>query len=80
MSSPVSGGIIALTKESSLLFYIGLVDVMAVSKQFGVNTYDYLEGYLAVAALYLVLTIPLSLLARRLERRMGSGRTLEAHL
>ena len=80
MIPPLTGELIALTKESSLLFYIGLVELMAVGRQVGVDTYDYLESYLVVAGLYLCLTIPLSLLARRLERKLGSGRALESHL
>ena len=53
---------------------------MAVGRQEGVDSFDYLESYIAVAGLYLCLTVPLSLLARRLERRLGSGRALESHL
>jgi len=80
MIPPLTGELIALTKESSLLFLIGIVELMAVGRQVGVDTYDYLEAYIVVAGLYLCLTIPLSLLARRLERRLGSGRGLESHL
>ena len=80
MIPPLTGELIALTKESSLLFFIGLTELMAAGRQFGVDTYDYLESYLVVAGLYLCLTIPLSLLARRLERNLGSGRGLESHL
>jgi polar amino acid transport system permease protein len=80
MIPPLTGELIALTKESSLLFFIGLVELMAVGRQVGVDTFDFLESYLVVAALYLCLTVPLSLLARRLERHLGSGRVLEAHL
>jgi len=80
MIPPLTGELIALTKESSLLFFIGLVELMAVGRQVGVDTFDYLESYLVVAGLYLCLTVPLSLLARRLERRLGSGRALESHL
>jgi polar amino acid transport system permease protein len=80
MIPPLTGEAIALTKESSLLFFIGLVELMAVGRQVGVDTYDYLESYLVVAGMYLCLTVPLSLLARRLERKLGSGRRLESHL
>jgi len=80
MIPPLTGELIALTKESSLLFYIGLTELMAVGRQVGVDTYDYLESYLVVAGLYLCLTVPLSLLARRLERRLVAGRGVESHL
>ncbi|MHC4955221.1 MAG: amino acid ABC transporter permease [Planctomycetota bacterium] len=80
MIPPLTGELIALTKESSLLFFIGLTELMAVGRQFGVDTYDYLEAYLVVAGLYLFLTVPLSMLARGLERRLGTSRGLEGHL
>jgi len=70
MIPPLTGELIALTKESSLLFAIGVVEMMAAAKQVGANTYRNFEAFLVVAAMYLTLTIPLSLLARRLERRL----------
>ena len=80
MIPPLTGELIALTKESSLLFFIGIVELMAVGRQVGVDTYDYLESYLIAAGLYLCLTVPLSILARRLERRLGAGLSRESHL
>jgi len=70
MIPPLTGELIALTKESSLLFAIGLVEMTAAARQVGADTYKYLEASLVVAAMYLTLTVPLSLLARRLERRL----------
>ncbi len=70
MIPPLTGELIALTKESSLLFTIGLVEMTAVARQVGADTYKYLEASLVVAAMYLTLTVPLSLLARQLERRL----------
>ena len=73
MIPPLTGEFIALTKESSLLFAIGVLEMMSAARQVGADTYRNFEAYLVVAALYLCLTVPLSLLARRLERRLGSG-------
>jgi polar amino acid transport system permease protein len=71
MIPPLTGELIALTKESSLLWAIGIVEVLAAAKQAGAHSYAYLEAFLLAAAFYLALTIPLSLLSRRLERRLG---------
>ncbi len=71
MVPPLTGELIALTKESSLLFFIGLAEMMAAARQVGADTYRMFEAFLVVACLYLTITIPLSLLARRLERRLA---------
>lgn len=70
MIPPLTGELIALTKESSLLFSIGLVEMTAAARQVGADTYKYLEASIVVAGMYLTLTVPLSLLARKLERRL----------
>ncbi len=80
MIPPLTGELIALTKESSLLFYIGVVELMSVSRQTGIRTYATFEAYLVVALFYLCVTFPLSLLARRLERRLGQAAPLPEHL
>ncbi|MGQ0614940.1 MAG: amino acid ABC transporter permease [Planctomycetaceae bacterium] len=78
MIPPLTGELIALVKESSLLFAIGVTEMMFAARQIASKTYKSFEPYLVVAAMYLTITIPLSLLARRLERRLGrSTRTLE---
>ncbi len=78
MIPPLTGELIALVKESSLLFAIGVTEMMFAARQIASKTYKSFEPYLLVAAMYLTITIPLSLLARRLERRLGrSSRTLE---
>jgi polar amino acid transport system permease protein len=80
MIPPLTGELIALTKESSLLFAIGVVEMMAVARQVGADTYKNFEAFLVVAAMYLTLTVPLSLLARRLERRLKRSERTGVHL
>ena len=80
MIPPLTGELIALTKESSLLFAIGVVEMMAAAKQVGANTYRNFEAFLVVAGMYLTLTIPLSLVARRLERRLKRSERVGVHL
>jgi len=73
MIPPLTGELIALTKESSLLYAIGVIELTYVAEQVGLKTTGGFEAYLAAAAIYLAVTIPLSLLARRLERRLGKS-------
>ena len=58
---------VTLIKDSSLVSAIGLAE-LALAARTVAGTYSrYWEPYLAISAIYLVLTLTLSLLARRLE-------------
>ncbi len=80
MIPPLTSELIALTKESSLLYAIGVIELTYIAEQVGLRTTGGFEAYLAAAALYLAVTIPLSLLARRLERRLGKSARGGVHL
>ena len=80
MIPPLTSELIALTKESSLLFYIGFAELMFSARQAGASTTRTFEAFLVVALFYLSVTIPLSLLSRRLEHRLGRSAPLGAHL
>jgi polar amino acid transport system permease protein len=58
---------ITLIKDSSLVSAIGLAELALAARTVAGAFSRYWEPYLAVSALYLVLTLTLSLLARRLE-------------
>ena len=73
MIPPLTGELLALTKESSLLFTIGVLELNAAARTAGANTYKQFEAMLVVACVYLTITIPLSMLARWLERRLAKG-------
>ncbi len=66
---PLAGQFVSLVKDSSLLSVIGIGEFAQNAQQFNALTYATLEGYLPLAAGYLVLTLPISLWARRLERK-----------
>ncbi len=80
MIPPLTSELIALTKETSLLWVIGVFEVTAAAKGAGAHTYAYLEAFLVAAGMYLLVTIPLSFLARNLERRLGYEATMGVHL
>lgn len=59
---------VALIKESSLVAYIGVMDLMRAAEQITVMSFRYFEPYLVVAAIYYILVLGLSSLANKLER------------
>jgi polar amino acid transport system substrate-binding protein len=67
---PVTNDFIALFKDTSIC---SVITVVELSKRYSIlvnNTNAYLELALVTALLYLMMSYPLSLLARRLERKM----------
>ena len=71
MVPPLTGEAVSLVKESSLLSIISVGELTFHAKNLGAVTYDYFAAYLPLALLYLSITLPLSWLTRRLERRLG---------
>lgn len=66
---PMAGQFVSLIKDSSLLSVIGIAEFTLSAQQVNALTYSTLESYLPLALGYLVLTLPLSIWARALERR-----------
>ncbi len=66
---PLVGQLVSLIKDSSLLSIISVNEFTQSAQQVTSITYSSLETYLPLAAGYLVLTIPISLWSRWLERR-----------
>jgi polar amino acid transport system permease protein len=67
---PLAGQFASLIKDSSLLSIIGIGEFTLAAQQVNSATYRTLESYLPLAAGYLALTLPISLLSRHLERRL----------
>ena len=66
---PLAGQFASLIKDSSLLSIIGIAEFTFVAQQVNSATYSTLESLLPLAPGYLLLTIPISLLACWLEKR-----------
>jgi polar amino acid transport system permease protein len=66
---PLAGQLATLIKDSSLLSIMAIKEFTYNAQQVNSNTYSTLESYLPLAAGYLVLTVPISLWSRWLERR-----------
>ena len=74
---PLTNEIILLTKDSSLAFILGSTLAERELTQFGreaLNTYRSLTPILVAGLAYLIITIPLGLLVRRLEARNAKSR------
>ena len=66
-----TGQLVSLLKDSSLLSVIGIEELVQKVKIMNSASYTALEGYVPLALAYLVVTLPLSHLARRLEGRFA---------
>jgi polar amino acid transport system permease protein len=67
---PLVGQFVSLIKDSSLLSLIALNEFTQAARDVNSATYSTLECYLPLAAGYLVLTLPISLWMRVLEKRL----------
>jgi polar amino acid transport system permease protein len=77
MVPPLTGEAVALVKESSILSAISVGEATYHAKNLGAATWDYFAAYLPLALLYLCITLPLSWLTRRLERRLAPPAPLQ---
>lgn len=71
---PLAGQFVSLVKDSSLLSVIAVRELAKGAEVINATTYKTFEAYLPLAALYLLLTYPLSLWTQRLEKRLANGR------
>lgn len=66
---PLAGQFASLIKDSSLLSVIAVNELTLNAQQVSSYTFTSFESYLPLAFGYLILTLPISLWSRRLERR-----------
>ncbi len=66
---PLAGQFVSLIKDSSLLSIIGISEFTLNAREVNSNTFSTLESYIPLAVGYLILTLPISLWTRHLERR-----------
>ncbi|QQA42139.1 amino acid ABC transporter permease [Pelagovum pacificum] len=67
---PLGNDFVAMIKDSSLVSVLGVTDITQLGKVTAAGNFRYFETYNVVAFLYLCMTITLSILLRRLERRL----------
>jgi len=67
---PLGNDFVAMVKDSSLVSVLGVTDISQLGKVTAAGNFRYFETYNVVALIYLTMTIGLSLLLRRFEKRM----------
>jgi ABC-type amino acid transport system permease subunit len=67
---PLGNDFVAMVKDSSLVSVLGVLDVTQLGKVTAAGNFRYFETYNVVALIYLMMTITLSVLLRRLEARL----------
>ncbi len=64
----LTGQFALLVKDSSLLSVISVAEITMNAQQVASRTFGTMEAYLPLAAAYLLITLPISFIARRLEK------------
>ncbi len=72
---PLGNDFIAMIKDSALVSVLGVADITQLGKIYAAGSFRFMETYNIVAYIYLLVTIVLSLLLRRLEARMRQNQT-----
>ena len=67
---PLGNDFVAMVKDSSLVSVLGVLDITQLGKVTAAGNFRYFETYNVVAMIYLVMTISLSLMLRKLERHL----------
>jgi polar amino acid transport system permease protein len=70
MTPPLGNDLISMLKDSSLVSVLGIADITQNGKTYTASTFLFFQTYTVVAFFYLVMTIGLTLLVRRLEQRL----------
>lgn len=67
---PLGNQFIISLKDTSLFSVIAVHELLYMGKSYASSTFVYFEPYLMVGVFYLIITIPSSLILRRVERRL----------
>ena len=73
--APLLGFCIQMFQATSLVFALGLPELLSRAYDIGSITFEYLQVLVVAGALYAVITLPLIRLVARLERRSARTRT-----
>ncbi|MGL4317777.1 MAG: amino acid ABC transporter permease [Pseudomonas sp.] len=70
---PLAGQFISLVKDTSLVSVIAITELTKSGREAITTSFSTFEIWFCIAALYLVINLPLSQIASRLERRLGKS-------
>ena len=62
---------IALIKETSVISFVGAADLYAAFNYIGSNSYEFMIPFLAMALIYIVLVLFITMMIRLMERRLA---------
>jgi polar amino acid transport system permease protein len=77
MLPPLGNDLISMLKDSSLLSVLGILEITQLGRQYAASSFKFRETYFVTAFIYLSLTIVLSFVLHRLERRVSRDRVGE---
>lgn len=64
---------VTMIKETAVLSYVGVVEVLRSAQLWNAATFNTFEAYIGAAAVYLLMTIPLSKLVGLMEKNVRQG-------
>lgn len=71
---------ISLIKETSVVSFVGTLDIYVAFNAIGTNSYEFMVPYLAMALIYILLVAGATLLVKLMERRLArSDRSFSSH-
>lgn len=71
---------IALIKETSVVSFVGAVDLYVAFNNIGSNNYEFMVPYLFMAIIYIVIVLLISLMIKIMERSLRKGdRSIKSH-
>lgn len=65
---------VSLIKETSVLSYVGVVEILRRGALWNAATFNTFEAYVGVALVYMLLSIPTSKLIKHLEKKMATDK------
>lgn len=75
---PLANDLVSMVKDSSLVSVLGVADITQMGKVYASGSFRFFETYSIAAYLYLLMTVSVSLLARRLETRRAPVQPLKS--
>jgi ABC-type amino acid transport system permease subunit len=69
---PATSDLVALFKDTSIASTIGFIELNKACLILAKSSQQYVEVFLVTAAVYLLMSVPLGYLSRRLEQRWGA--------
>ena len=70
---PLVSEFVTLIKDSSLISCIGAVELLKAAQVIGGNYYDYMSTLCIAGVMYLIMTLTISFIARKIERKLAES-------